>query len=383
MNGRNFAALHNNRAGNTGRLANNGRFNARNGQFGRGNGFANARFGGRGWQGRGFGQYWAGGVFWPYFFGDYFSYAFWPYDYYDLLWGFGPDALLWSAFWPDYDYPYYDYGYYNAAYPGGGTAYAGDIYSRYRHAAVSPSAGAAAQRVAKLSPQETAAACAGFAPGVDSLPFQRIEAIVQPAPDQQQAFEDLKSAMVKASEDLVSACPAQTPSTPEGRLDAMEQRLQAMQQSEAIVRGPLVRLYDQLSPQQRQRLDAAMGTGRRTGERNVDLARLCSSQAGFINVPENDIANAIKLDDTQREALDKLKQASAQAAAGLRSSCPENVPDTLDARLDAADRRIAALIKAIDIVKPEVRTFFASLTSAQKTALNSQAPQTRTASNRR
>jgi len=140
---------------------------------------AEACWGGHEWRHQGFQRFWADGVFWPYFFGDYFSYAFWPYDYYGLFWGWGPDALLWSAFWPYYDYPYGDYGDYGAGYPAG---VAGDIYAHCRrYRAEVPQQ---PQRVASISPQEAAATCAGFAPGVDNLPFQRVEAIIEPAPDQ-------------------------------------------------------------------------------------------------------------------------------------------------------------------------------------------------------
>ncbi len=363
------------------RFANAGRHGlANNARFGRRNGFANARWGGHGWRNHGFRRFWAGGVFWPYFWGDYFSYAFWPYDYYDPFWGWGPDALLWSAFWPYYDYPYFDYGFYNIGYAG--APYAGDIYRGYRHS--SALASQQPQRAAAISPQEAASTCAGFAPGVDGLPFQRIEAIIQPTPDQALTLGELKQAMAQASNILSGACPAQTPLTPTGRLDAMEQRLQAMQQAEDVVRSPLEKLYGQLTPQQRQRLDASVAGGERSAKgQHVDLAKLCSTQAGFANVPADDIERTIKLDSQQMQDLNQLKQASAKAADILRESCPANVPNTLDARLDAAQKRISALIQAIDTIRPEVKTFFASLSNAQRTALNSQAPNIRTASNRR
>ena len=85
----------------------------------------------------------------------------------------------------------------------------------------------------------------------------------------------------------------------------------------------------------------------------------------------------------QQRDLDALKRASQQAADSLRDTCPANVPNTLSARLDAADARLHALIQAMDMVKPELQTFFASLTPAQRTALNTEAPRTRTAARRR
>ena len=251
-------------------------------------------------------------------------------------------------------------------------------------AAIATQGATAPRRVAAIDPQEAAASCTGFAPGVNDLPLQRIEAILQPTPDQQQAFADLKTALAKASRVLSGSCLEQTPLTPVARLDAMERRLDAMLQAEDIVRSPLERLYRLLSPQQKQRLDTAVASGQRSLQRpKIDLAKLCSSQAGFTDVPADDIARTIKLDSQQMKDLDQLKQASAKAADILRNSCPANVPETLDARLDAAQQRISALIQAIDTVRPAVRTFFASLSNAQKLALNSQAPSVRTASNRR
>ena len=382
MTTRRFAALHNNanRLANRTRLANRGgqRFvnNATAATRFRGaNAFANAKWGGHEWRNRGFRRFWAGGVFWPYFFGDYFSYAFWPYDYWDTFWDWGPDVLLWSAFWPDYDYPYWDYGYYpeysaTAAYPG-------DIYSPYRRAyrTLPPSH---AGSYGGMSQQEAAATCSGFAPGVDGLPFQRIAAIVEPAPGQQQAFDELKAAAGKASQILNGVCPERMPATPVARLDAMEQRLQAMLQAQEIVRGPLERLYGLLSPEQKQRLDTASGL--RPAKGRVDLGKLCSSEAGFTNVPANYIARTISLDPQQRQALDALIGVSEKAANMLRDTCPATVPDALGARLDTAEARLHALINAIDTIRPEARTFFASLTPAQKIALNSEAPRMATAS---
>jgi hypothetical protein len=373
-----FSALGNreNRAG----IANQGRqrfaHNAMEANhFRHGNAFATARWGGHERHHRGFRRFWAGGVFWPYFFGDYFSYALWPDDYWDTFWGWGPDALLWSAFWPEYSYPYWGDGSHAAAYP----VYSGDIYGRNRRVRRTPQAA----RVSRMSPQEAAGACTGFAPGVEGLPFQRFAEIIKPAPDQQQAFDELKDAMSRASRSMSSACPSLTPATPVARLDAMEQRLQAMLQAEQTVRGPLERLYGLLTPEQKQRLDAATASGRRTARTGVDLAKVCSNEAGFANVPAEDITKTISLNSQQQRDLDVLKRASQQAADSLRDSCPKDVPNTLSARLDAADARLHALIQAIDMVKPELQTFFASLTPAQRTALNTEAPRTRTASRRR
>ena len=94
----------------------------------------------------------------------------------------------------------------------------------------------------------------------------------------------------------------------------MEQRLQAMLEAEKTVRGPLERLYGLLTPEQKQRLDAATASGGQTGRARVDLAKLCSNEAGFANVPAEDITKTISLNSRQQRDLDALKRASQQAA---------------------------------------------------------------------
>ena len=45
------------------------------------------------------------------------------------------------------------------------------------------------------------------------------------------------------------------------------------------------------------------------------------------------------------------------------------MPDTIQGRLDAAQKRIKTLSQAIDAVRPAVQDFYASLTDEQKAAL--------------
>ena len=72
----------------------------------------------------------------------------------------------------------------------------------------------------------------------------------------------------------------------------------------------------------------------------MNIGELCTSQAGFTDVPAEQIASSIDLTDAQKEELEKLKAASTKASDGLKASCPAAVPDTLDGRLDAAQRRV-------------------------------------------
>ena len=96
----------------------------------------------------------------------------------------------------------------------------------------------------------------------------------------------------------------------------------------------------------------------------------CASQAAFASVPTDQIAATLMLTTEQQQALDQLKAASAKASEDLQSSCPASIPDTLEGRLDAAQQRIAALIGAVNTVRPAVAAFHASLTAAQQAALS-------------
>ena len=346
--------------------------------FTRQNAFFNNRFGNIGynpqhwhnWYGRWYGYRWYGAVFWPYWFGDYFSYAFWPYDYYDTFWGYGPDAILWGAFWPYGEFAYDD----DYAYDG---AYAGEIYRPYRRAPAGPVA---------PDPAATVDTCAGFAPGVTDLPIAQLDKIVDATEEQRAAFDDLKAATVKAADILKQSCSSETPLTPVSRLDAMQRRLQKMAEANEAVRGPLVHLYGLFSDVQKQRLEVlAQPNVRRVQTaraKDVNIAELCTRQAGFTNVPAEQIAKTIQLTEAQKDELEKLKAASAQASDGLKVSCPATVPDTLDGRLDAAQQRVAALITAVDAVRPAVRDFYALLTDEQKAALSIQPTQQQTANSR-
>jgi hypothetical protein len=309
-----------------------------------------------------YGYRWSGAVFWPYAFGDYFSYAIWPDDYSDTFWGYGPDALLWGTFWP--------YGEFAADAGNGANESGGNIYNR------EPAATTKAPAASGMA--DLAQTCEGFAPGVSDLPIQSLEKIAGPAGDERATLQDLKDASAKASDILKQSCPAETPLTPVARLDAMQHRLQAMEQAGEAVRGPLLRFYDSLADDRKQRLNALAAsnaqrrskTARASG---VDIGALCTSQAEFTNVPTDEIANTISLDGAQQQQLATLKAASAQASDELKASCPSAIPDTVERRLDAAQKRVAALIQAVNTIRPAVRDFFASLTDEQKAVLSVQA----------
>jgi hypothetical protein len=335
-------------------------------------------------------------VFWPFFYGDVFTYALWPYADYDPFWAYGPDYLLTSIFWPGPDYgPDYGGGagyniYADNGDGGNGRAYVGAGHAKERHRDRHEVGGGQATptRVAKTNetgatstPEppattELAQTCTGLAPGVTDLPVDRIERAVQPSADQARALEDFKAASRQASDVVKASCPSEVPLTPIGRLDAVQKRFQAMIQAIQLVRSPLEAFHNSLSEEQRQRFDAL---GTETGSANPaarastsnDVVSLCDQRAGsFTQLPVQRVEQTMELNKQQQDAFDELKQASIKAAAELQNSCPRGDLQNPIERLTAVEKRLTAMVAAMEDLRPALNRFYASLSDEQKARFN-------------
>ena len=350
-----FQGLHNfNRAGfNRNAFGNGSRWNRWGG-----------RFWGAGWNNWGWGWGgWAGPVFWPFLYGDIFTFAFWPYDYYDPFWAYGPDFVLVSIFAPG---PYYEGGYGPGYY---GYAGAPDIYYGTRRAA-NPT-------VVARTNAEAVQSCTGLAPGVTDFPIAQIRKTVRPTADQGAALDALGEAATRANDVVKTSCPTAISLTPVARLDAAEGRLEAMIQAVQIVRGPLEKFSDSLSEEQKQRFDTmgSSGRARGSGAPGGDLAALCGRQASDVTkLPVQRIEQVVQPTAQQQDAFDALKKASENTASQLQASCPAQMPQTPVARLDAVNMRLTAIVEAMKTVRPKLESFYASLSDEQKAKFNTMGP---------
>jgi hypothetical protein len=105
--------------------------------------------------------------------------------------------------------------------------------------------------------------CTERGPGVADLPIDRIAQAVRPDDVQRAALEELRAASVRAGEGLKADCPTYRALTPTGRVEAMQQRLEAMLTAVRTVQPSLTRFYDGLSDEQKARFNAI--SARRTG----------------------------------------------------------------------------------------------------------------------
>jgi len=325
-----------------------------------------------GWHG-GWG-FWGGSVFWPFFYGDLFAFAFWPWGFYDPFWAYG-DIFVWDAmFWPG---PAYSYG------PGPFDVYAYGGSGRKRTAR---SRVDDREITGTTNNSDLAQNCGDLAPGVTDLPVDSIEQAIQPTDDQRKALVALKSASSQASDALKASCSNETLLTPLGRLDTVQKRLDGMIQALGIVRAPLDNFYNSLNEEQKQRF-AALGSDIRTGRRRAysgnDLAALCSSRTeSFMRPPVERIEQAVKPTPEQRDAFASLKIAATEAANQLQASCPSQTPQSPMDRFDALAKRIDAMAAAVKTVRPALASFYGSLTDEQKARFNTLGPPPQPASSR-
>jgi hypothetical protein len=323
-------------------------------------------------------------VFWPFLLGDILSYVLWPYDYYYPFWSYGTSpGYYYGGYTPAYDYSYgYGYG-------------SGGLSNIYGYNRSGYSGGRNAGQTSRNAPQtdqipvDVTQSCAGFAPGVTSFPIDRMREAIQSTGGQSAALNDLASAASKASSVVAASCPSVPPLTPVARLDAVDQRLEAMIQAVQIVRPALTRLDDSLSDEQRQHLDA-LGAEESSNSRATasagptgagTIGTLCDRQAeSFTKLPAQRIEEVVRPNEQQRTAFENLKQASAQAADELKTSCPAQTAATPVARLDAANNRLQALVQAAKTVRPRLAAFYASLGDEQKAQFNNLGQQSSTRS---
>src|SRR5215471_10357640 len=97
--------------------------------------------------------------------------------------------------------------------------------------------------------------CSERASGIASLPLARIERAVRRDGAQRSALKELQDATSEAVNLLTSDCPTYRALTPVGRLQAMEQRLDAMLRAVQTVQPALEKFYGSLGDEQKERFN--------------------------------------------------------------------------------------------------------------------------------
>jgi hypothetical protein len=321
------------------------------------NRFGFNRFGG------GFGG-WVGPVFWPYAYDDISCDIFWG------SWGgLGCGAPYWSLAYGD---PFWDYGY--------GDIYSG-LFSPFAFADLAPYLpdGQSSVRHARskgTAPGTVAVAqmCGNDAKEVAGWPIDRIQQLVSPDDQQRMALADLANASVKAAQIIKSGCPTSAAFTPPGRLAAMQQRIEAMEQAVETVRGPLVAFYGSLNDEQKAKFDAANqapASDQEKSRRPRGVAQSCTTALNTSTQwPQARLEAGLRPNEEQEAKLKALQSAAARAAEQLAAACPAEMPTTPPARLDAIARRLDVMLTAVKSVHGALDDLYGDLSDEQKAQFN-------------
>jgi len=306
---------------------------------------------------------WLGPVFYPYLYSDFFDYTFFPYAYDDGYWAYAYDDFIDGVFFA-YGSPY-------ASDPGA---------SPLAQMGPPVTTGSTSHASIESNPRmrRSVEQVCNPAGALTAWPFRQIEATVRPTADQQKLFDDLKGAATEAADTFKSSCRTDFTMTPTGRLDATISRLEASLDALAIVRPPLEAFYNSLSDEQRARFNeigpdigqAQARAAARSGQQTAEANACAGDKAGLINLPIQTLRDRLKPNDEQSTLLDKLETSTGAAVDALQAACPDGVPLTPTARLEAFEKRLTAMLDAAETVKPALDEFYASLTNEQKAQFN-------------
>lgn len=305
---------------------------------------------------------WLGPVFWPYAYSDIFNYTFWSYAYEPGYWAYAYDDFVDTVFWGG-DSPY--------------AAYASTNPYDYPQAR-----GDRARPRASVSRQTLQQLCGTPDKGVTAWPLADIAKAVQPTPEQRALLDELKTAAADAAGVFKDSCAETYALTPPGRLRAMMNRIGATLEAVKIVRPALENFYNSLSDEQQARFNAlGPNVGERSSQPQEASAQEASAQeasaegcgdpkSGLTQLPIQRIEAVLHPAGKQKEALDRLSEATAKGVQGLQAACPNDVPLTPVGRLEAMQRRLEAMLTAAKLVEPALDEFYATLSSEQKARFN-------------
>lgn len=295
---------------------------------------------------------WLGPVFWPYAYSDIFNYTFWSYAYEPGYWAYAYDDFVDTVFWGG-DSPYSAYASTNPY-----------DYPQARGDRTRPRASVSRQTLQQL--------CGAPDKGVTAWPLADIARAVQPTPEQRALLDELKTAAANAAGVFKDSCAETYALTPPGRLRAMMNRIGATLEAVKIVRPALENLYNSLSDEQQARFNAlGPNVAERSSQPQEASAEGCGDpKSSLTQLPIQRVEAVLRPAGKQKEALDRLSEATAKGVEGLQAACPNDVPLTPVGRLEAMQHRLEAMLTAAKLVEPALDEFYATLSSEQKARFN-------------
>jgi len=174
----------------------------------------------------------------------------------------------------------------------------------------------------------------------------RTREIIGPTPEQQAALDALAAALGEAiARGRTGVC------TGTGDpLERMVAGLWTMWDATLLMRPPLEKFYDALTPEQQAKLTAGAAAGQ-------TLARACADQHAADGTGDR-LARVLGADPSQRLTLEALRDRSAELIKFLALSCPREAAPTPMDRLAAAGDRMNALLYVVMSMTPTVNALY-------------------------
>jgi hypothetical protein len=217
--------------------------------------------------------------------------------------------------------------------------------------------------------------CENDALDVAGIPVDEMQQLAQPTDKQRAALDELGNTSVQAAQIVKASCPTEISSTAIGRIDALQQRVQAMLEAVNLEQPALAKFYDMLTDEQKARLNALTQTQQTPASQSKAVATATSPTAGCRNRAIPDWPTARILRDVhptamQRTLLDALQGDAAKARSILEVHCAIEMPVTPPARLAAIEQRLQAILTVIGTVRGPLNDFYGSLSDKQKAQFN-------------
>jgi LTXXQ motif family protein len=231
--------------------------------------------------------------------------------------------------------------------------------------------GSSARQIAQAAVERHGDYCEEDSLDVAGIPVDEMQQLAAPIDEQRAALDELGNASVQAAQIVKAACPTNVSPTAVGRIDAMQQRVQAMLKAVNVERPALAKFYDVLTDEQKARLNAltqkqsAPANQGNTGATAASSAAGCRSRA-IPDWPAGRILRDVHPTPMQRTLLNALQDAAAKARGILEASCSIDMPVTPPARLSAIEQRLQSVLAAIATVRGPLNEFYGSLSDKQK-----------------
>ncbi len=272
----------------------------------------------------------SGAVFWPHLYDDLFDYVFWPSGTDDRLWAYGFGDIV------------------EAMFPAGRRYADANATLSRRQRQTTGSASDEARDASDSAVRLCTSKQGGDA--VNAL-IERINETVQPTDAQQQSLATLRTALERAFEYVKGACRSETSSPSGARLDSMDDRLWVARQALLVTRGPIENFYATLSDEQKARLNGP--------QPQADQRSVCGQQGGDMAFAQ--VERRTRPNEQQRPAWEALRMTSFGMSRFLQASCATATATTPVERLDAADKRINAMLYAVVNLRAPLDAFHSSL----------------------